>query len=419
MRIGPAAALFAVLCSLPAAATAQWAGEERDVDGVTHVVNPAQGMLPPLSVELTEMWRLGGHSDAPEEFFGVISDIVADDENNFYVLDMQLSEVRVFDQRGAYVATIGRDGEGPGEFRRPMDLNLMPDGTVGVVQPRPSKMVLLTPSGDPAGDYSITPRGEGFPFLQAASTTGGNIAVLYAMGNPDREAQKFTRTTRLSVFDVAGTELREVIHTVTSSSFSNREYHEKDWFGFDRAWSASREGTIAARTSLTDYQVTVWNADGSVRHVLERDAEPVKRPSERIEAEKMRWGAMLGRWVQDPQFTMLPNEHPVQSVHAREDGTIWVRDAAGTYARAPGELAGFDVFDAEGRYERRLSMRGEFDPTRDGMFLAGNYLLVVTDLVSAQASMMGGIESGLEGEADPMEIVCYRMDLAPIARADK
>ena len=69
--------LTCLLVSLPA--VAQWQGEERDVDGVTHVLNPSAPMLPPQQIELQEMWRLGGYSDAPEEFFGVISDIVADE----------------------------------------------------------------------------------------------------------------------------------------------------------------------------------------------------------------------------------------------------------------------------------------------------------------------------------------------------
>lgn len=410
-------ALF-LLLTIASSAPAQWAGEERDVDGVTHVMNPATPVLAPQTIELTETWRLGGYSEAPEEFFGVISDIVADDQNNFYVLDAQLSEVRIFDQSGAWVNTIGREGEGPGEFRRPQDLNLMADGTVGVVQPRPSKMILLTPTGDPAGEYTITPRGEGFAALSSAATTGDNIAILYNVGNPDREEQKFTRTTRLSVFDGEGNEIREVIKTVTESSFSNREYAEKDWFGFDRAWSASREGTIAVRTSLTDYAVGVWNADGTVRHVIRRASEPVARSSEEIDRIAARWEAGIGRWVQNPEFDILPNWYPVEDVVAREDGTIWVRSARGTRERAEGELATFDVFDPAGRFVRQIRMNGEFDPENDGLFIAGNYLLVVTDLVSAQEAMMGGVEGDAMGDADPMEIICHRMDLAPIAQAD-
>lgn len=419
MRAFALAVVF--VCSIVALPVhAQWAGEERDVDGVTHVLNPADPILPPQTIELTEMWRLGGYSDAPEEFFGVISDIEADEANNFYVLDAQLSEIKVFDQSGQYVATIGRDGEGPGEFRRPQDLNLMPDGTIGVVQPRPSKMVLLSPTGDPAGDYNITPRGEGFVNLQSASTVADHIAVVYGVGNFDRQTQTFTRTVRLSIFDTAGEEVAELRSVVASSGPNDEVYPESAWTNFQSAWSAAREGTIAARTSLTDYEVTVWNADGSARHVVKVDTTPVARTDEEIEAIEARWAAGMRRWVQDPKFDILPAHYPVQDVYAREDGTLWVRTAEGTHARPDGALASFDVIDAAGRLERRLTMNGDFDPANDGLFVSGAYLMVVTDLVSAREAAMGGIEDeDVESDADPMEIIAYRMELAPIAQADR
>jgi len=418
MRVFAAAAVLLVLFVLPAAG--QWAGEERDVDGVTHVLNPGEPMLAPQTVELTEMWRLGGYSDAPEEFFGVISDIVADEENNFYVVDAQLSEVRVFDQSGAYVNTIGREGEGPGEFRMPVDLNIMPDGTIGVVQPRPSKLIQLTKMGDPAGDYSITVSGEGFVNMQSVTTVGDNLAVVYGLGNFDRKTQTFTRSVRLGVFDLEGNELSELTSAVASSGSNTEVYREIDWTNFERAWSAAREGTIAARTSLTNYEVTVWNADGTTRHVVEVERPLVARTSEYIEAREARWEASIRRWVQDAEFDILPNHYPVQDVHVREDGTMWVRSAEGTHARPDGALASFDVFDAAGRYERQLTMNGQFDPEADGLFVSGAYLLVVTDLQSAREAAMGGVEGDdVDADAEPMEIICYRMELAPLAQADK
>jgi hypothetical protein len=417
IQIGAAA--LALSLFLPAVSlAASWTGEEVDVDGVTHVLNPADPLLPPTEVPLTEMWRLGGYSDAPEEFFGVISDIVADEQNHFYVLDAQLSEVRIFDQSGMYLRTIGREGEGPGEFRRPSDLNLMPDGSVSVIQAWPSKMVLLTPDGIPAGNFEITPRGEGFPGLSAATTVGDNVAMVYSVSNPDREAGEFRRTTRLGIFDMSGAEVADLVHATSAMQFNDQRLVETDWNNFERAWSASREGTVAARTEFTDYRIDVWNADGTPRHVIRREYAPHARDDAAVERIKARWGAMIRRWVQNPEYDIEPHWNPIESVHAREDGTIWVRTSRGTYDRPEGALATFDVFDAQGRFERQVSMQGEFDPVNDGMFLAGGYLLVVTDLMSARQAFMGGGPDEGMADADPMEIICYRMELAPLARAD-
>ena len=98
---------------------AEWSGRETTKDGAIHVENPAQPSNGAQTVSLEELWRLGGETDSDEEFFGVISQIATDPSGNVYLLDQQLNEVKIFAADGSYVRTIGREGEGPGEFRNP------------------------------------------------------------------------------------------------------------------------------------------------------------------------------------------------------------------------------------------------------------------------------------------------------------
>jgi 6-bladed beta-propeller len=51
--------------------------------------------------------------------FGRIADIGVDSRGLVYVADADQNRVQVFDGTGAFVRTIGREGGGPGEFRRP------------------------------------------------------------------------------------------------------------------------------------------------------------------------------------------------------------------------------------------------------------------------------------------------------------
>jgi hypothetical protein len=63
------------------------ATEEVLVDGVLHVRNgetPRDGIT---TVQLQEVWRVGGEDD--EHIFGVISDVLVDDAGNLYLLDMR------------------------------------------------------------------------------------------------------------------------------------------------------------------------------------------------------------------------------------------------------------------------------------------------------------------------------------------
>jgi len=72
-----------------------------------------------------------GELDGPEEYlFGWIFAIAVDDDRNVYVFDYQAQHVGVFDSAGNYVQTLGREGEGPGEFNRAESIAMLPDGRV-------------------------------------------------------------------------------------------------------------------------------------------------------------------------------------------------------------------------------------------------------------------------------------------------
>ena len=57
----------------------------------------------------------------------------ADADGNVYLLDGQISEIQVFDPEGELLRTIGRQGEGPGEFQNGADMFWAPGGEIGVV----------------------------------------------------------------------------------------------------------------------------------------------------------------------------------------------------------------------------------------------------------------------------------------------
>ena len=64
---------------------------------------------------LEQVLRLGTVEGEPEEF-GRIRSLVADQDRNLYVADNLSHEIRVFGPDGSHLRSIGRRGEGPGEF---------------------------------------------------------------------------------------------------------------------------------------------------------------------------------------------------------------------------------------------------------------------------------------------------------------
>ena len=66
---------------------------------------------------LVEELGLGNAVGDGPEGFGDIRDIAVDAAGRIYVLDFASKEVRVFGRDGAYLRTMAREGEGPGEIR--------------------------------------------------------------------------------------------------------------------------------------------------------------------------------------------------------------------------------------------------------------------------------------------------------------
>ncbi|MYA09880.1 MAG: hypothetical protein F4237_07180 [Gemmatimonadetes bacterium] len=66
---------------------------------------------------LLEELKLGNVMGAGPEGFGNIHDIAVDRAGRIFVMDVGSKEVRVFARDGAYVRSLARDGDGPGEIR--------------------------------------------------------------------------------------------------------------------------------------------------------------------------------------------------------------------------------------------------------------------------------------------------------------
>jgi hypothetical protein len=97
-----------------------------------------------------EVLRLGPADEGPDAFFRIRSDgsgLGADTAGNIYVVDTGHYEVRVFDREGRHLRSLGRRGEGPGEFVIPHRLFVSPDGIVAVADNSKRALVRFAPDG--------------------------------------------------------------------------------------------------------------------------------------------------------------------------------------------------------------------------------------------------------------------------------
>jgi hypothetical protein len=404
--------LLLLLTAAAAADAGTWKGHEERRDGVLYVSNPTEPADGAASVELRELWRLGGESEADEEFFGVISKVATGPEGNVYLLDQQLSEVRIFTSDGAYVRTIGREGEGPGEFRRPTDLFFTPDGNVAVLQMAPGKIVLLTPQGEPAGDFPAAPLREGAMVMLRSGALLGDRVVLLTNGMKRGDAS-LTRTASLSSFDESGAVVHTYWEDESTLDFADPVIREGT-FGL-APWAAARDGALYLASPKGEYSIKRFAPDGSLDRVIERSYQRRKRSDD--EKKEMEGRIVVrGRGVA-PRIEVMDYDPDIAQIHARDDGTLWIMNSRQRRDREEGSPGSFDVFSADGRYQRTVTLRGEGDPETDAFYFSGDRLYVVRHYADAMRSMFGG--GGEEGEeaeqeeqeeAEPIEVIAYQVN---------
>jgi len=99
---------------------AEWKGTIEEVNGVTLVKNPKEGLWDSkekANVTIIKERQIG-ELDGPGEFlFDYVSDVAVNSKGDMYVADRRLIEIRKFNKDGEYLLTLGRRGQGPGEFQ--------------------------------------------------------------------------------------------------------------------------------------------------------------------------------------------------------------------------------------------------------------------------------------------------------------
>lgn len=389
---------------------ADWTGKTETRDGVLHVINPAAPIQPGETSEPKELWRLGGDTDDEDEFFGVIAQILSDQAGNIYVLDSQLAEVKIYTSDGEFVRSIGREGEGPGEFRFPTGMFFIPNGNLAVMQVQPGKIVMLTTEGEPAGEYPLPPTPEGgFINLLGGYAQGGNVVMAAAVSS--FAEGRFEQHRYLASVDAGGNETARYYGDTRVIEMANAILDDQQWDTFDRRWTVGHDGLVYACVSYPDYQIHVWNPDGSVNRIIERQFDHRKRT---VEEKELVTNLMSIFAAQIPNCTVKITDwtKDVENIFVREDGSVWTLNSNGARDYPEGSLGTFDVFDSEGRFVREITLKGEGNPMTDGYFFLQNRLYVVTDLLQAAISMQSGgqtLDMG-DDEPEPMSVICYELD---------
>jgi sugar lactone lactonase YvrE len=118
-------------------------------DGVRIIHNEKGGKWgKDLKVSLQLIRTLGGIDVEDENLaFHSPEDMVMDAEEKIYILDSGNHRIQIFSPKGKYLRTIGRLGQGPGEFRQPLSIDIDSSGYLYVLGRWNNRIQVLTPEG--------------------------------------------------------------------------------------------------------------------------------------------------------------------------------------------------------------------------------------------------------------------------------
>lgn len=350
----------------------------------------------PLAAELVEVYRIGSVDAVAEwQVLGSVPAAGFDEAGNLYFLDAP-ARVVVVDPGGSFLGQIGRPGEGPGEFRRPEQLDVLPSGRIVVTD----SFVFQIFGADGVFERTVSVKVDGSDI----SDVGAFVRAASFGARPARDGaailsdgiRKIVRTdlssdeARIDTFVEAwappGTE--EVISGSVADVTSGALWGLEPPLVFD----ALPGGGIAFSDSSA-YAIKVTVPSGEVLRVLRRPIDPEPATDRARQAEKDRELAKLGL-ARDPSGRVPPNIQALAGVfraaHARAienmqffpevpvlhalrttwEGNLWVQRRG---EEPEVDLGSIDVLTPDGRYlgtlDQRMRMPDEFGPEGLVVFL--------------------------------------------------
>lgn len=396
--------LLAAASLLALAATAATAATPIVQNGA----KPAKGVR---TARLTEVWRRGGEAD--DVFFGAASSIKTGPGGQVLVLDTRLSEVKVLDAAGELVRTVGREGDGPGEARRPGDMFVAGDGSLCLLQGFPGRIVKVKADGTPAGEAKYgtgTPGSGQFSVLiRGLEHPAGMVLAGISMtfGNSSVSNQEYF----LSICGPDGSRRQQLL---TKSSTVDYADFVLDEMAMDFVWqrlASAPDGRIFVAPERNEYRVSVYGNDGQpVREITRAYQSPARTPELKEQARQI-LEAIGANYPTRPKRLQVEATAPaVAGMWVTADGRLWVLTGDEQPGRPKGTWCQLDVFAPDGTFEEQIALPGGHDPRQDALFvLPDRRLVVVTGALDSFLSQQA-VASGDKAAGSDLEIVCYRLE---------
>lgn len=389
----------------------------RDTVGDTVVVRTVSGSVWRDTAVLEAEVSIGTLDGADEYIFGAVSALAVGADGTFYVLDRQVPALRIYDADGNYVDTWGREGEGPGEYKRPRALAVRADGRVLVRDPGAARIMVYGPDGQEEDTWPI--RGS---FSTSRPLYLDQQDNAYYMLLLDSEAELDEWRFGLVRISPDGT-FADTLAPPTSDYEAPyvEARNENSWsrnsvpFSPSDGWHYSPLGYFVFGIS-TRYAIDLLKPDQPVLRI-EKQYEPV--PVQSGEAAQQRdkitrnFRRSFGTWKWNGP--PIPDaKPPYNNFFVDDDGRIWVQvsqpgvekenpaydpEEEGSTPTVWTEPPAFDLFDDQGRFLGHVKVPEGFATYPAPVARGDNVWAAVEDDLGVQRVVRFRIRRGDQGRA--------------------
>jgi hypothetical protein len=305
-------------------------------NGVTIVHNPAKPAPPPglpTRFVLREEMATGNREGPEEDMLLEPIDIDTDDDGNMYVLDSKALHIKVYDSQGHLVRTIGKKGQGPGEFQNPSDIQITPQKEMLVCDPAVRKLLFFRLDGLFLRELSA---GKMWLFGRAKIDSKGNVIGSHTIMDQQARSDLIKFSPLLEpTFTIASVPIAR--YPVFNPYFPLVFY------------DVTKEDNIVWGIT-TEYEFRVVNPEGQLLKRILKDHRPERLTKEDQEKRSKEI------WGDEPVSSDVRVEWPASFPAFQEfimDDRGWL--LVKTYEKTNDPKAGpYDVFDGEGRYIARV-----------------------------------------------------------------
>ena len=330
-------------------------GSSRQLGDTTFVFSSSPQRGP---ASLREVSRIGMIDGPPEYLLSRLPVFTVGPDGSLFVFDVD-SDLRHYDADGTYVRTIARQGQGPGEVRYVVGMDVSVDGLLAALDFGNRRVSVFSPDGTLVREIRLSPSA-GRPGYGRDAIRWDDQGQLWMALNPPRSGADTLGARQRPLFGrLAGHE--EVTDTVFLPT--------RAWEGCERRlpaysrgfmedsrlphmpfahWTRSRTGALAFGCSAS-FTIDVARPDGGVMRVS-REWEPPVRTDEEHEywSEANRMGISQRRSLNQalmsagrpdqvmpiPPIPILSRERPAfLRLWLTDDGRLWAWPGAAGWSR--------------------------------------------------------------------------------------